>query len=45
MAHNDGERGGGNAGNGSQSMSSGRTGLKMAWSSWWVLIVVTLPAR
>jgi 2-phosphosulfolactate phosphatase len=35
--------GGGNAGNGFHPMSSGRTGLKTAWSGWWVRIIDEPP--
>src|ERR1700722_6152128 len=31
---------GGKDGNGSQSMSSGRTDLNAAWSGWWVVAIV-----
>src|SRR4029077_17224572 len=33
----------GNAGNGFQSMSSGRTDLNTAWSGWWVRIASGPP--
>jgi len=34
-----------NRGGGRWPPAVGRTGLKTAWSSWWVLIVVNLPTR